>query len=415
MRNWLENWLNVKWAILAAVFAQGAHASPEGGQAALRAAAATAIASVPATQPATELSPPPGMRAFFFDAPPWHGKPTRAFAYFGVPTGLKPGQTVPGVVLVHGGGGTAFANWVTLWTKRGYVAIAMDTCGQLPRKTDKASKTWDRDDLGGPAGWGGFEQVDDPPQDQWVYHATLDVINAHSLLRSFPEVDRDRTGVVGISWGGYLACIAAGLDDRFKFAIPVYGCGYIGEDSAWIPQFEKMGRERADQWLAAWDPSQYLPGAAMPMLWVDGTNDSNYPLEILQKSYRLPKGPRTLATRVRMKHNHSAGWAPEEIYAFADSVVKNGAPLANVTAPGRDGDRVWVAFGPGAAKVVKAEFNFTADDGAWKSRKWDTAAASADADGHRATAKLPAGTRAYYFNVIDERGLISSSECVEVR
>ena len=57
-----------------------------------------------------------------------------------------------------------------------------------------------------------------------------------------PEVDGNRVGIVGISWGGYLTCLAADLDPRFKFAISVYGCGFLGEDSAWLPQFAKMGR-----------------------------------------------------------------------------------------------------------------------------------------------------------------------------
>ena len=48
-----------------------------------------------------------------------------------------------------------------------------------------------------------------------------DVILAHSLLRSWPRVDPERIGLTGISWGGYLTCIATGVDNRFKFAIPV--------------------------------------------------------------------------------------------------------------------------------------------------------------------------------------------------
>src|SRR5438128_559042 len=95
-------------------------ASPAGGQEALRAAAAAAMKTVPTTQPAPGFTAPDGVRALFFDAPPWHGKPTRAFAWYGVPANLKPGEKVPAVVLVHGGGGTAFANWVTMWNKRGY-------------------------------------------------------------------------------------------------------------------------------------------------------------------------------------------------------------------------------------------------------------------------------------------------------
>src|SRR5438067_424856 len=81
------------------------HASPKGGQDALRAAAVVAIHTVPATQPAPDFTAP-GVRAFFYDTPPLHGKPTRAFAWYGVPADIKPGEKVPTVVLVHGGGGT---------------------------------------------------------------------------------------------------------------------------------------------------------------------------------------------------------------------------------------------------------------------------------------------------------------------
>ncbi|HTW94477.1 MAG TPA: acetylxylan esterase, partial [Tepidisphaeraceae bacterium] len=297
--------------------------SPSAGQAAVRAQAAIAIATVPATQPAAGFSAR-GEQGIFFDSVPWHGKPTRVFAWIGYPPNLKAGEKVPAVVLVHGGGGTAFAKWVGIWTSHGYAAIAMDTCGQLPR-----GKPWQRDSEGGPPGWGGFDHMDDPPTDQWPYHAAIDVILANSLLRSLPNIDTSRVGLVGISWGGYLTCICAGLDDRYAFAIPVYGCGFLGQDSAWVPNFKQLGPQKAAQWLEAWDPSHYLPAARMPLLWVDGTNDVNYPFEILQESYRLPPAPRTLVTRVRMHHSHSAGWAPPEIYAFADSICKGAAPLAH--------------------------------------------------------------------------------------
>ena len=78
------------------------------------------------------------------------------------------------MVLVHGGGGTAFAEWVRIWNKRGYAAIAMDTCGALPDRAPEG-KPWSpekkRPEFGGPEGWGGFDQIDEPEIDQWTYHA----------------------------------------------------------------------------------------------------------------------------------------------------------------------------------------------------------------------------------------------------
>src|SRR5262245_2893609 len=339
------------------------------GQSALRSAAKDAIGAVPLTQTASDFSAP-RVRGLFFDSVLWRGKPTRVFAWVGFPADLKPGQKVPAVVLVHGGGGTAFAQWVRLWTARGYAAIAPDTCGQVPRKPAD-EKSWERDSQGGPAGWGGFDQVDDPPTDQLPYHAVRDLILANSLVRSLPQVDSARVGVVGISWGGYLTCICAGLDDRFAFAIPVYGCGYLGENSAWLSNLQKMGPKKSATWLKDWDPAQYLPDAAMPMLWVDGTNDANYPLDSLQRSYLLPKGKRTLVTRVGMKHSHSAGWAPEEIQAFADSICKQSDPLPEITGQGVNESIAWVTFESKKA-LSKAELSYTLDGGPWKDRKWQT-------------------------------------------
>jgi dienelactone hydrolase len=258
-----------------------------------------ALSNPPQTWPAEGFEEP-GVRALFYEGAPFKGEPTRVFAWYGVPEGAE-GKKLPAMVLVHGGGGTAFAEWVRLWTGRGYCAIAMDTCGCVPRGT---YGNWERHEHGGPAGWGGFDQSDAPVTDQWTYHAIADVMLAHSLIRSFPEVDAERTGVTGISWGGYLTCITAGVDARFKLAVPVYGCGFLGENSTWLDTFTNMGEEKATKWLSLWDPSVYLPNAAMPMLWVTGTNDFAYPMDSLQKSYRLTQGDRTLCIRIRMPHGH---------------------------------------------------------------------------------------------------------------
>jgi len=383
-------------------------ASVQDGQQVLRAAAVEAIKTVPATQPAPDFAAP-GMTALFFAASSWHGKPTRVFAWYGLPADYQPGQKIPAMLLVHGGGGTAFASWVRLWNKRGYAALAIDTCGQLPR-----GKPWIRDNQGGPPGWGGFDQVADPAADQWPYHAEVDVILADSLLRSFAQVDTDRVGIVGISWEGYLTCIASALDPRFEFAISVYGCGYLGEDSAWLPNFKQMGPDRAAAWLHAFDPSEYLPDSKMPMLWVDGTNDLNYPFESLRKSYLLPKGPRTLVARVRMKHSHSTGWAPEEIYAYADAETCGADPLAAINQADVNAGIASAAY-VSKSQISKAELNFTADSGVWKLRKWQTLPAMIDLSSAKVSANLPKDVTAWFFNLTDERGLLVSSELKIIR
>jgi dienelactone hydrolase len=308
------------------------------------------------------------------------------------------------MVLVHGGGGTAFEEWVKLWVDRGYAAIAMDTCGALPVGSYGA---WVRHDQGGPPGWGGWEQFEWPREDQWSFHAVASAILAHSLLRSLPEVDADRVGVTGISWGGYLTCIIAGVDHRFKLAVPVYGCGFT-DQHAFAGNIQKMGQDGGDRWMRWWDPSVYLPEAPMPFLWVTGSNDFAYTMNALQLSYRLPTGRRTLCVRLRMPHGHGgAGERPREIQVFADHVLKDGPALPRITGQGREGRSVWASF-ESAVPVVRAELNITRDEGRWQDRKWE--AIPAGVSNGRMTATLPEAVRVYYMNLFDDRECAVSTE-----
>lgn len=143
------------------------------------------------------------LHAIFYEGLPWRGKPTRVFAWYGIPANQGNGK-VPAIVLVHGGGGTAFADWVKLWNSRGYAAIAMDTCGSVPSRGSGepgGAENRPRHEFAGPPGWdASFQQTDWPVEDQWTYHAVADIMLANSLIRSFPEVDPERVGITGISW-----------------------------------------------------------------------------------------------------------------------------------------------------------------------------------------------------------------------
>lgn len=367
------------------------------------------LAAVPQTFEAPQNGEP-GVKSIWFAGMPYQGKPTRVFAYYAAPA-AKPGQKLPAMVLIHGGGGTAFAGWVRMWNARGYAAIAMDTVGTVPDKAVDEKTLWNparkRTEFSGPAGWGDFTNVDLAPEEQWTYHAVAAAVRAHSLLRSFPEVDQRRIGVTGISWGGYLTSIVAGVDARFRFAAPVYGCGFLGEDSAWLKNFAELGPQRAARWLKLWDPSEYLARARLPMLWVNGTNDFAYPPPSWRKSNKLPRGPRTLALRVRMPHSHPAGAKPEEIFHFADATLRQGPRPARIQQQGTAQGQAWVRF-TARTPIVKAELAYTRDTGKWQDRKWETA--PAELGKNRAQAAVPAGAQAYYLNLFDAAGLVVSGD-----
>jgi dienelactone hydrolase len=369
----------------------------------------TLLEKAPETFPSEDITAD-GVKSLFFKGLDYKGKQTRIFAYYGAPPSTAEPRTekLPAMVLIHGGGGTAFDRWVKLWNSRGYAAIAMDLCGCVP--VGSYGK-WQRHELGGPPGWdASFNQLDDAVQDQWTWHAVSAVALAHSLIRSYPEVDPDRIGVTGISWGGYLTSIVAGVDHRFKFAAPVYGCGFLGDNSAWLPAFEKLGKEKSSLWITQWDPSHYLGSVRMPMLWVNGTNDFAYPMDSWQKSYRLPQSDRTLCLRIRMPHGHgAAGENPEEIHVFANSLLKKGPPLPTILEHGQKDGALWATFKSDVA-VPKAELCFTRKTGRWQDREWESMPAEIDASAARVQASVPADASVFYLNLIDERGCVVSTE-----
>jgi dienelactone hydrolase len=347
-----------------------------------------------------------GIQPVLYQGEPYRGRPTRAFAYLGVPKWAPPARPeeiegteasgVPGMVLVHGGGGTAFREWVAIWNARGYAAIAMDLSGRGAGRQPLPDGGPDQGDepsakFGDPAaGWA----------DHWVYHSVANVLRAHSLLRSVPGVDPRRIGITGISWGGYLTCIVAGVDQRFACAIPVYGCGFLQHNSVWLDRgsFAAMSEASRRAWHDRCDPAQYAGAATMPMLFVSGTNDFAYPLDSYQRTYSLVRRPLSLAVRVRLAHGHPQGWAPPEIARFAEHLFRDGPPLPTVGAMTRRGEMVSASY-RSELPLAAAHLAYTRDRGPWPERFWHVVDAGVSEE--TVGARLPDGVTAYFLNVTD--------------
>lgn len=343
------------------------------------------------------------VQSLYYEGEPFKGQPTRVFAYYGRPEGTGP---FPAMVLVHGGGGKAFSAWAEHWAKRGYCAIAMDLAGNGPagRLPDGGP------DQGDVAKFRDFTDAD--AKDMWTYHAVAAVLRGHSLLASRPEVDKNRIGVTGISWGGYLTCIVAGIDDRLKVAVPVYGCGFLHENSVWLePRISKMTPEHRDRWVSHWDPSRYLASVSCPILFLNGSNDFAYPMDSYKKCYQLvAERLRKVSVKIKLPHGHI--WTFGEVDQFVDSHLKGGQPLATLDAMRLSGESVRTKV-TATVPVTKAEFHFTTDSGPWQKRNWQTVPAELK-DGV-VTAPLPAGRPLVcYLSVTDSRGVAVSTQHEEL-
>ncbi len=348
-----------------------------------------------------------GPRKIYFDGLSYRGKPTRVYAWYGVPS--SPSGKVPAIVLAHGGGGTAYREWVEKWNARGFAAIAPALEGQTDEPVEGPAR-WKRHEWAGPARVGIYNDADKPLEDQWMYHAVADVVLAHNLLRSNPAVNGDRIGLMGISWGGIITSTVIGIDTRLAFAIPTYGCGYMATVD------NQYRRSLADNltYLKVWEPGLRFGQATMPVLWLTWLHDGHFPLDAQQASYRAAPGPRMVAVLPDMKHSHPAGWTPEDSYAFAESIVRDGKPWLREVKQQRDGDRVSVTF-ESSKPIDRAILFTTSDVGYTGTRNWTQSPAELKRDGDHITASatLPSGVRAYFFNVTSG-ALTASSEFVEI-
>lgn len=345
----------------------------------------------------------------WYDSEPLAGKPTRVFAWLGLPADASAEQKAPAMLLVHGGGGRAFKDWANHWAQRGYVALAMDTSGQGPDGARHANAGPDQSDA---VKFRNFN--DDEARDMWTYHAVAAVLRGHALLKSLPEVDAARVGITGISWGGYLTCLTAGLDQELKVAVPVYGCGFLGDNSYWRDRsLAAMTPDSRERWLRLFDPSTTVGNAQCPILFLNGTHDFAYPPDSYRKTFSLvPPALRTLSVRVDLSHGHI--WTFGEVDAFVDNVLKPGdaspslARLGDISVEDNTAASRVLCGGP----AVKAELHFTGDTGLWTSRQWrSTAATLTDGD---ITAVLPAERPlTYFFTATDARGFVTSSPYAE--
>ncbi len=342
----------------------------------------------------------------------YEGKVTEVFAYYASPAtldGKNPGTgEFPGIVLVHGGGGTAFRIWAQEWAERGYAAIAMDLSGNQPLPTEEQDNPWGskstRLAAGGPRqdDEHKFFRLDKDFTAQWQFHSVSNIIRAHSLIRSFPEVDPDRTALTGISWGGYLTNLVAGVDHRFAAAVPVYGAGFLHEGSAWDGQFDSLGMEGTQRWVALWDPSSYVAHARVPMLFINGTNDFAYFVENWQKTANLASNAQ-YSMIPELKHSHLHGAEPVEIDHFISTQLENKAEFISSIKLSQKGSQARYSIAPAPKEVYLA---YTADAKRSPERNWQLIPLGKA----KGKVTIPSDAMLWYIYWVDESGNRRSGE-----
>src|SRR5205085_12561425 len=110
--------------------------------------------------------------------------------------------------------------WTEPWAKRGYAVLCIDFPNTGYRSTGNYSINT------------GLHLPTDPKQAP-IYHGAVALLKAVSYLETRPEVDRDRIGMGGSSWGGFFTTLMVGVDPRLKVGTCLYGTGNLQLGNAW--------------------------------------------------------------------------------------------------------------------------------------------------------------------------------------
>lgn len=312
------------------------------------------------------------------------------FAFIGYPETPCPEGGYPAVVLVHGGGGQAFYEWVFEWTKRGFVAIAPDYDSQYAVDTEH---TKEYNENCGIRGYGSLCKENLTEEHPWVYFSVLETMKAIDALLLDKRVNPEKIMIDGISWGGFLSLIVCGTEKRLRAGIIDYSSAFISEGS-WGQgemQLKKLSPAELSDYNAHFDPQSYLGNIKIPMLFSAGMQDICFFVNGRKKTTDRIKGEKYFSYRKFFPHGHYEIFAEPVNYCFAKHILCGGEFLQAA-----DKER--------KRNSIKTALVYTRED----CRKSDIVSWEETSD----TESLPKDAKSYFYTYEDENGVKVSSDVI---
>ena len=343
----------------------------------------------------TRIRAPRGLNCFEvrFISHPWRGAPVRIFGYYAYPAGR--GAPFPGLVLVHGGGGYATLERATEAAREGYAALAIDLPGKGTLREGRSRST------GPDMTVQQIFTVKPQPTDNFLYHAILAQMRSVTFLRTRAEVDRERIGLVGVSWGGATGLITTSLDRRVKCFVNLYGAGFLRGGSTWHQYLDRLPPEDLRAWEDNFDASRYVADIKVPVLGVTGTNDNCYYLPRFMQTLRAIKPTPDLLLRPNLDHKVDDA-AKKGYYRWLAVHLKgeNAASPPGIQslrmAAGEREVRLYVQ--PKGRVAVSAAHIIYGQVGTagWTNRRWNSVRCVADKSRSWWSAEVPLSTQTMY-------------------
>jgi len=226
---------------------------------------AGAVTALPAPAPLPEL--PGRLTEVVTEAT--DGTPLRA--WLALPHEASDTAPAPLLLWVHGGPLSSWNTWSWRWNP-----WLLAACGYAVLLPDPALSTGYGDEFVR-RGWG-----------RWGKEPYTDLMTLTDATVARPDIDADRTAVMGGSFGGYMANWIAGHTDRFRAIVTHAGLWALDQftpttDVAWYWQ-----REVTPEMAVENSPHLFVADIVTPMLVIHGDKDHRVPIgEALRLWYEL--------------------------------------------------------------------------------------------------------------------------------
>ena len=371
------------------------------------------LRDLPAPSPG-DLAPEVRVRRVVFESIVVEEMTNEVFAVIASPTQSGPH---PGLLLLHGGQGRAPETEAVVWAQRGYVAVALDLPGIAdPIHTTNSAGAWRYRPYNALV-W----TVTPTPSTSVLYDAITAGLQGFELLRSQPETDRDRIGILGWSWGGYLTTQLSGLlGNQVAAAFSHYGSGFYEE--TWFGVF--LGwMQTSDRalWLETFDAGRRAPSIRAPFFIAAAANDTYFWPPAIEQTLAAIPGETRLVYAPNADHQlpvpGGTNMRPGDLLAetwFARHLQGSGSDFPTIeweTTP-RPGA---VAFHVTSTRpLLAASLWYSRPDprGAWPDRRWIEVPAN-DRGGGRFEVQLPPDAQtigaAWFALVSDDRPVSTST------
>ncbi|WP_186292617.1 dienelactone hydrolase family protein [Mucilaginibacter corticis] len=326
----------------------------------------------------------------------------------------------PGVLVIHAGDGNAqnAKGIIERLARKGYAAFACDMAGFCNTNTTPYSS--------GP--WKATPAPDERPRfylkngpkSSSLVDAEVAGIEAFNLLRSQPNVDAEKMGITGYSWGSYSTTMLSGLlGDKVKAAYAFWGAGFFDKGTYWKKIIEDLPDSIRTTWLTYFDAGRRAPHIKANFFMEAAVNDTYFWVESVNATLQAIPKAKNHVWGPNVNHREAPTSALMQGLFFDYNLKGLGSPFGHVAISDvksmKDSTKeVTIKLDiPSGVAIKTVQVYYSEPQARWDARKWMPLTAT-EKNKKTYTATIPVDLVKknvnFYAHLTDTRGAVTSSD-----